>query len=390
MIEIMVSVALVGIATAFVFSIQIRMSSALRDQQTVSETQQTLRSATELMLRDLRTSGFLASQIAVVPAPATPWTQNPIGPVTVVNGGVDGAPDQLLVVSADTSAVTVVNSGTPLVGVANAMTNFTDSTGSNVVSSAGFAPGFAPGNPVLFTYALPNVSTADAGKGCILGVTGTAPTVIVTDPAGGAPWNDPGNAHCVAGIPNFQSTLYTSGLTEVTKVVLRAYRIRPGDGRGVLEMSPSGGRVNGDYQPLALGIVDMQIALRIATPNPTAVPPGTVLAPCALDGDAHHDWYSSDNMNSPMIPADARVVGVSITLLAKTTKEVQGVTIAQTPDLFEGDVGHRACNHTGDVAGKPLPVTSPTTSPYFGEHAYRNYTATVDLRNVNANGNLAN
>ena len=373
MIEIMVSVALVGIATAFVFSIQIKMSAALRDQQTVSETQQTLRSASELILRDLRMSGYLAQQVAVVPAPGvSPWTVSPIGPVSVANGGVDLAPDQILILYADTSAAAPINSNfvvLPL--IANGPDAYYNPAGTYVSTVAGFATG----DRVLLTHAGIGAVTG-IGIGCILGVTGvTAPNVIKTDPAGGAPWNTPSNAHCT-GVPNF-TTFFDDGQTEFTKVVIRSYRIRPGDPRGVLEMSPSGGRVAGDYQALALGIVDMQIALRIGTPAT-----GTILAgACATDADAHHDWVSSDNMSGPFV-ADARVVEVSLTLLAKTTKEVQGVTITQTPDLFDGDLAHRACNHVGDVTGTPLPVTA-STSPYFGEHAYRTYTATVDLRNAN-------
>jgi hypothetical protein len=80
------------------------------------------------------------------------------------------------------------------------------------------------------------------------------------------------------------------------------------------------------------------------------------------------------------LPQGSKIVEVSITLLAKSTKEVQGVVLDKTPDLFEGT---KSCNHIGDVDGTNLPVASPT-SAYAGEHVYRMYTQTVELRNGTA------
>ncbi len=388
MVEIMVSLVLVAIACAFVFSIQVRMSSALRDQSTVSEVQQTLRSASDLVARDVRMAGFLAQTVGTGTVPIVGKIQTP---VEVTNGGA--GPDTITIMYADSSTVAVVDPTNSSISFLNPLTLFA----TTVTDPTGLRPtpvtGFAVGDAVLATRALPifdgsgNV-TFPSGVGCVMGVTGIIPPdKIVTNPLFGSIWNLLANLQCTGLVSTLLGAVldltpvWNDGKTEFVHMVFRTYRIKPlaTDPRGVLQMcewtkSSSFCTSPGDWTDLALGIVDMQIALRAQMPSNAT--------PCAVDADATHDWFSSDNMDDLLttLPNGSKVVEVSITLLAKSTKEVQGVVLDKTPDLFEGN---KVCNHIGDVDGTTLPPASPT-SAYAGEHVYRMYTQTVELRNGTA------
>ena len=391
MVEIMVSVVLVAIACAFVFSIQVRMSSALRDQSTVAEVQQTLRSASDLVSRDVRMAGFLAQSVGTGTVPLLGKVQTP---VEVVNGGT--GPDQITIVYADSSTVALVattNNSNSFLNPLNLFeTTVIDPTGLRATPVTGFAVGDA----VLATRAVPlfgptGIVTFPSGVGCVMGITGIVPPdKIVTNPLFGSIWNLLANLQCTGLLSNLLGAVldltpvWNDGKTEFVHMVYRTYRIKPlaADPRGVLQMcewtkSSTFCIAPGDWTDLALGIVDMQIALRMNFG-------GDVPGWCAADGDIRHDWYSSDNMTdamtNPLLPPGSKVVEVSITLLAKSTKEVQGVTLDKTPDLWEVN---KLCNHIGDVDGTALPVAS-TTSPYYGDHVYRTYTQTVELRNGTA------
>jgi len=390
MVEILVSLVLVAIACAFVFSIQVRMSSALRDQSTVSEVQQTLRSASDLIAKDVRMAGFLAQTVGTGIVPIVGKIQTP---VEVKNGGA--GPDAITIMYADTTTVAVVAPAP-----ANSSISFLDPFGlfeTTVTDPTGLRPtpvsGFAVGDNVLATHAttLFDASgnpTFPAGAGCVLGITGIVPPdKIVTNPLAGSIWNLLANLQCTGLVSGLlgtilnMTTVWNDGYTEFVHYVFRTYRIKPlaTDPRGVLQMcdwtkSSTFCVAAADWTDLALGIVDMQIALRAYMPsNPT---------PCAPDADGTHDWFSSDNMNDLLttLPQGSKIVEVSITLLAKSTKEVQGVVLDKTPDLTEGTA---SCNHIGDVTGTTLPVAS-TSSPYYGDRVYRMYTQTVELRNGSA------
>lgn len=390
MVEIMVSLVLVAIACAFVFSIQVRMSSALRDQSTVSEVQQTLRSASDLVSRDVRMAGFLAQSVGTGTIPLLGKVQTP---VEVVNGGA--GPDQITIMYADSSTVAVVATTNSSISFLNPLSLFETTVIDPTGLRATPVTGFAVGDAVLATRGVPLFNgngdvTFPSGVGCVMGITGIVPPdKIVTNPLFGSIWNLLANLQCTGLLSNLLGAVldltpvWNDGKTEFVHMVYRTYRIKPlaTDPRGVLQMcewtkSPSfcDQNIASNWTDLALGIVDMQIALR-AQMSANA-------SPCAADADATHDWFSSDNMNDLLttLPQSSKVVEVSITLLAKSTKEVQGVALDKTPDLWEVN---KLCNHIGDVDGTVLPQTS-TASPYYGDHVYRTYTQTVELRNGTA------
>jgi type II secretory pathway pseudopilin PulG len=351
LVEIMVAVGLVGIACALALGAQVRLSSVLRSQSVVSRAQSTLRAAGDAIARDVQMAGYLASSV---------WRAgqaDPLAPVTVVNGG--SGPDQITVLYADASVLKLI----PQAG--NDSGTYKSTTGTLLASTAGFAAG----QLVLATHIAAN-GPANApsvmGQGCLLLITAVTSDHIVTSPGASGAWTVTGNAQC-----DHVAAVWNDGYTAFARPVLRSYRIAPDDVRGVLQMSPTGG-IADDWQDVAIGIIDLQVALRVYQKDKTSDEDA--------DGDPERDWFSGDNMDA--LPEGASVTQVSITLLAKGATE-SGTTVVQTPDLIE-DGKDAAYNRIGDVHGTTLPVAS-TASPYHGDLIFRSRTVTLNLRNSSGN-----
>lgn len=354
LVEVMVSVVLVGIACAFALGTQVRMTGVLHDQTLTAQTQQTLRVATDSITRDVQMAGFLASSVYRA------GNATALSPLSVVNGGT--GPDQITILYADSTVLSVI----PQAG--NDSGTYKTSTGTLVPSSTGFAAN----SLVLATHIASN-GPANApsvlGVGCLLWITGVDATHIITDPVSGSTaWTVSGNSQC-----DTLAAVWNDGYSAFAAPVFRSYRIKPGDTRGVLQMSPTGGVVANDWQDVALGIIDMQIALRVYQKGDAVDEDG--------DGNPEYDWFSGDNMNA--LPTGATITAVSITLLAKSTSEVTALVLDKTPDLMESGGKPAANNRIGDVAGTTLPQTS-LTSPYYGARVFRTYSQTVNLRNSTA------
>jgi len=367
MVEIMVSLVLVSIAAGFVFAIQSRTSQVLRDQSAIAEVQQTLRVATEQILRDLRLAGYLAKSINLPVAGSGNPTKVqgkcvPDGTAIVLSGPVSidnntNAPDILRLQYGDTAISARIESKGP---------SFHAST-TEVTSSVGFETGdiaiaVHTREPLL-------------GHGCAIQVT-----KVPDDPDTGKPriGHNHGNASDINKPSNCQcddiEAVWDDGYTTFTKIALRAYRIKPGDARGILQMSNTN-LLGDNWIDLAVGIVDMQLALRVYEPD-------DLINDRDGDGDPRRDWYSGDEMETaPTADPDNELLQISVTLVAKT--EVHGVDIPSTPDLVEeGKLeGFQSYNRVGDRIGTSLPV-SDVTSMYFGENVYRSFTATIDFRNL--------
>jgi hypothetical protein len=84
--------------------------------------------------------------------------------------------------------------------------------------------------------------------------------------------------------------VWDDGYTTFTKIALRAYRIKPGDARGILQMSNTN-LLGDNWIDLAVGIVDMQLALRVYEPD-------DLINDRDGDGDPQRDWYSGDEMET--------------------------------------------------------------------------------------------
>ena len=228
--------------------------------------------------------------------------------------------------------------------------------------------GFQVNDIALATARFP--ISANLNKGCVVQITGT-----VTGPpamlqyAAVPPWNTLGNAQCVD-----LSADWTQGYVSFSRAMLRTYRVRPGDQRGVLEMSPSATLVANDWVPLAVGIVDLQVAIRVYQPADATDSDG--------DGDAQRDWFSGSNMDNALgLVLGSQIIQVSVSVVAKSSKEIGGATLTRSPDVKGSNPIYLNYNNIGDHDGTDLPVTD-TTSPFYGDFVYRMYTSTVDLRNV--------
>ena len=75
------------------------------------------------------------------------------------------------------------------------------------------------------------------------------------------------------------------------------------------------------------------------------------------------------------------ITQVSVSVVAKSSKEIGGATLTRSPDVKGPNPVYLNNNNVGDHDGTDLPVVD-TTSPFYGEFVYRMYTSTVDLRNV--------
>src|SRR6185503_10638110 len=211
------------------------------------------------------------------------------------------------------------------------------------------------------------------GHGCLIEVTGLNDSGgkhrVQHNPGQGNEFNMPGNCQCDGIEP-----VWDDGYTIFTKIVLRAYRIKPGDSRGILQMSNDGGVTNSWFD-LASGIVDLQVALRVYQPNDN-------INDTDGDGDTKRDWFSGEGMETVLAEDDEnQLLQISVTLVAKT--EVHGVVLEKTPDLIEQGKAeaYLESNRVGDRAGTDLPQTD-VNSMYYGDNVYRSFTATVDFRNV--------
>jgi prepilin-type N-terminal cleavage/methylation domain-containing protein len=352
LVELMISMVLAAIATGFAFSIYSRAGQASRAQARVAEVQQALRAATELMSKELRQAGFMAKRInedwvdlgaLKLDDPAFPLEGAAFVPFDNLNG--DG-PDAFRVIYADTSVTSKV---TPLSITAAA---------SSVDSSTGWQNG---------DLALVVKVGDEFGQACIVKITLVLPGVLEHS-ALGAPWNNLLNSQCEL----LQS--WGDGSTIFTKMVARMYRIRPNDARGVLQMSPSGGFIADDWQDIALGIIDLQLAIDVATDvdgrNVGAAPT--------------NQWFSAANMTAAVTPIAKPGVNepsrVRLSLLAKSLAPAGGAGLDSTPDFFNSaePLDH---NSLGNRPGTVLPVAD-TTSPYYGDNLYRWSTVTIDLRNM--------
>lgn len=344
LVEVMVSVLLVGIAAAFVFSIQVRTSQALRDQSTVAEAQQVLRAASDLIVSDLRQAGYKAKSISLNGTSGVAVS----GSLAIHNSS--SGPDSVKLQYADTSFT------------AHIMDTAARNPGEIEVDDN---TGFRDGDTILAVY----LKTLDAayGTGCLMTATGRTGTTKVTTASSGL-FNTATNDQCDALDAHWNERPYML----LTRGWVKRYRIKPDDPRGILQVSLSAGARTDDWQDIAVGIVDLQIALRVYQPNDDANDEDA-------DGDTKRDWFSGSDMGTILgADPDNQALEMSLTIVAKTSKNVAAVTVDKTPDIYEGtDKDH---NKLGDREGTTLPVTD-TASMYYGDVVFRSFTQRIDLRN---------
>jgi hypothetical protein len=283
----------------------------------------------------------------------------------VVNSST--GPDQLSFAYADMTAQSLITGGTWISVTVDDVSTFQQGDIVVVSTNTGTMP-----NPIN-----PGVD-ADIAKfdACVLQIESIAGTTFNFSQV--APYGSGGSTHCSFTLP-----VPTANVSMVYKVVLHAYRIDPDPTRavdGVFQVSPSGDLFGlADWQDLAFGFTDIQAAIQffdndgVDTPDP--------------DADGNRDWYSSDNgfvgiqvFTAPTAKTNTFIppLQLSMSLTARTDKDVEGVATAATPAF---SVTGNALNNTiGDHDSVALP--SGTDAHLQGSRIYRYSTFAVDLRNL--------
>jgi type IV pilus assembly protein PilW len=370
LIELMIALVVVAILVAGIFRVYATSSSSLRVQTKVAEAQQTVRAARERIVYDLRMAGYFAADVQVAYDPTSGGFGGgggagaggfSIAPVAVINSST--GPDELRVVYADTSCTATVQPKGPPFNAA--------------VTTVNTLSCFKDGDIVIAVRTKSGGSTKK-GDACVMKITQLVPggPKIQHNPGQGAPINQVQNTQC----DNLNNADWNDGYTKFMKYQARAYRIKPDDARGVLQVSETGGLSN-DWQDLAYGVVDLQFAVRQYQPGDATDEDG--------DGNAELDWLSSENMEADLFadnppPTDNQPIQVRVTIVARTLTGVDGPTQTTSTAIIGTPVAN---NNVGDRASFTLPNPDGTQpawplSMFHGNYLYRSTTTIVDLRNL--------
>lgn len=368
LIELMVALLISSILVMMVLSVFSRMSSAYRRQQQVAALQVILSAGQNMIAQDARQAGFqIANGFRLGSAPGTLQM-----PVRIFNSST--APDEVRFYSADATVqakvLTMPAAGVPM---------------PSITLAAGVTNPFVIGELAVIvntdTGSL-NVTTASGSNGrvvslfraCVVRVTSAgASSVVSIDTAN--PWGNANNSHCDEVRTKHNDTGATNLQTMIYRFRARGYRIDPARAAlGVLQLSPSGGLVANDWQDLGVGFTDLQVAARFFRDT-------SLLDPDA-DGRVQYNWYSGAAMQTatdPVIAANTNLGGawrltrLSISLLARTDRTVDGVATAATPAFIQGSLTDY--NQLGDRASV---VLNPA------DRVYRYTTNRIDMRNTGA------
>ena len=374
LIELMVALLVSTLVVGMILAIFARISLAYRGQQQVTNLQQVLASARALMEADAKQAGLGISQGYKVAIDGFLGPHLMHSPLEITNSAT--GPDQVTFAYGDPSVnAAVTASGWPASVTVDSAAGFQNN--DIVVLSTPTLTTQSPIAPGLDA----NVATFDA---CVLQISGIAGNVLTFSQV--APWGRLNNDHCHnPGL--YAPMLNTSGTgTMVYKFVAHTYRISttvPMDGQ--LEMSPSG-NLNGvnDWVPLGFGFTDLQIATKFYD--------GDAIDQDG-DGDATRDFYSGANQQAFLAPisklggsAFVPPLQMSISLVARTNTDVEGIATAATPALTTGTATNNPIGDRGSVVLPPAGITAACdancVAAMQGSRIYRFTTFTVDLRNM--------
>jgi prepilin-type N-terminal cleavage/methylation domain-containing protein len=393
LIELMVALVVSSLLVGLILAIFSRMSLAYRGQQQIAGLQQVLAAARATIEADAKQAGFGMPQGFRFAAdagtqPKERW------PVRVYDNATGKGPDQIAFFYADASAQAVVTAGT----LVDELTVTMDPT----------SDGFVANQIVVVTtpdFTTANGSSANLTKyeACLLQVqsfTAGPPAKLTFSLV--PPYGRPNQDHC-AGV--------TFGSTMVYKFAARGYRIEPqvmnpGPSRpeqGPLQLSDTGGMFGDEakdrWADLAFGFTDIQTALRVYDGDPANIGLGST--DFDSDGDATKEWLSggqqttvTDRSLSGALDARTAPLLMTISLVARTDRDVEGVGTAQTPLLIGseprgpgGVVAKTEANSIGNHESFNLTTTDdaalvPTVLDPRGSRILRYLTFQVDFRNL--------
>ena len=368
LIELMVALVVSSLLVGMILAIFSRMSLAYRGQQQIAGVQQVLAAARATIEVDAKQTGFGMAQGFKIAndAPRLHW------PVQITDSST--GPDKIAFFYADASAQAVVTLAVvPATWAA---------TPSVVVDTTA---GFAPGDLVVLTKVDTSINTPIAGEAgieaniatydaCVMQlvpapVAATALTFSIQPP-----WGNSSSSQC---------TVPTAG-TVIYKFVARGYRIDPNAAKatlGALQQSPTGGLFKSEaldgWADVAYGFTDIQTALQVYD--------GDGNDSTDLDTDPLREWYSDGQQDTqtgtglnPPPAAPSAPLQISISLVARTDRDVEGITTAATPNLTAApNLGN---NTVGNHVSETLP--SATNPALQGSRIYRYLTFQVDFRNT--------
>lgn len=361
LIELMVGLLISSLLVILLLSIFARLSFAYRQQSDVVGVTQKLSGARQLIDLDAKQAGFEIANGFKIAADGSPVGANLKHSPIVVKNSATG-PDEVGFYYADKSKQALVTSN----GALNAAITVDDASDFNtgdlvVVTLAETA--MTP-NPIDPTNDA-KLSTFDA---CVLQVSTAVGTAVTFETAGN--WGSATNDHCTSTI---------AGKTMLYGFVARYWRIDPArPAEGVLQLAANGNLVvNETWQDQAYGFTDLQVATYFydnATDTSDTDDP---------DSDGARDWYSDDaqdTLTDPILSTGSftPALMMTISLVARTERDAEGVATASTPELI-GAVGGTDHNTIGDREAVPLPSADPFLT---GNRIYRHITFQVDLRNL--------
>jgi prepilin-type N-terminal cleavage/methylation domain-containing protein len=355
LIELMVALVVSSLLVGMIFAIFIRMSTAYRTQQQVAEVQSKLAAARARIELDAKQAGFGMSGGFYMAFPGGVR----VSPLRVINNA--DAPDEIAFFYADPSVQVATRAD---VG-ATCTRRLCDQLGST--------EGFRPGDVVVMStlswgpaegYEDPGEPKVAQFMACLFQLSSVGPTSFSFSEA--APWGSFFGSHCPSPP--------VVGTTMFYKLAARHWRIDPSrPAEGVLQLSTGGALVRiDDWQDQAYGFTDLQVATRFFEPRDLTDTPDP-------DADPRRDWYSGEQQEINTEPAAALLppIQVSISLVARTERDVEGIASASTPDLTVA--GNEDHNTVGDRGPIPLPSELPALA---GHRIYRHTTFQVDLRNL--------
>jgi prepilin-type N-terminal cleavage/methylation domain-containing protein len=360
LIELMVALVVSSLLVGMIFAIFIRMSTSYRGQQQVAEVQSKLAGASARIALDAKLAGLRMADGFYV-ATLGPGAGLKRSPLRVINNA--DAPDELELYYTDPSVQVAVDAAKG--------TTCTKLMCDQLTSTEGLVPGdvVVMSTPVWVAPALAGGAKIAQFEACVLGISSVGPNQLVFETA--APWGTADNTFCPFA-PHLVSDP-ARGKTVFYKLAARHWRIdpaRPAD--GVLQLSTLGTLTGqDDWQDQAYGFTDLQIATRLYELGDQTH--------SDADSDPARDWYSGEEQELATAPAlGFRVpLELSISLVARTSRDVEGIASASTPSLtVPGNVEH---NTIGDRAAIPLPSALPALT---GNRIYRYTTLRIDLRNL--------
>jgi prepilin-type N-terminal cleavage/methylation domain-containing protein len=370
LIELMVALVVSSLLVGMILAIFSRMSIAYRGQQQIAGVQQVLAAARAAIEFDAKQAGLAMPQGFI-------YNDGLVHQAVSVTNSSTG-PDQVAFFYADPSAQAAVTA--PLPG------------GWGGTFHVDSAAAFAVGNVVvvstadLTTVGLNATTDGNIAKysACVVRIASIAASppgdniTFSTTP----PWN---TTYC-------NSLPVPSATTMIYLFAARGYRVDTSNATraaiGPLQQSLNGGLlgVADTWVDLAYGFTDLQTSLQAYHGPATLVPPpGDTLD---LDTDPLRDWYSDGLQDTltltkavgvaPTLVTPDGLLQISISLVARTDRNVEGIATSSTPALI--DPVRPANNTLGDHPAVALP--SATDPALQGARIYRYTTFQVDFRNL--------